>query len=310
MADQAPALVTPAIIASGRANGIRNWNAVEGLDAVEITIELGLQECTSEKDTRWDTVAQRLGQKHQPPRLPSAVRDHVRDMVKDCKSWSSFYSARARDEPSKYPHKEPDVIQLDDFDDPDFIERYSSYAEAIYSFALEISQDKKVMVEQKLEFRSRWWSKESWSRTRLWICKTSMLPRLKSKHHAVVEVGRKFETEQLGKAKAAHEQKRLREERATEEHEKKIALYDYLMSQPYAYATPENRENIVNNSSLGNDLVNRTAALEEGLHKVRDEVAGMHVKLEDIQAENKLMQAKNQLSMAEIISLLKNQISK
>ena len=141
MADQPPTIVTPAVVTVGRASGIRNWNAVEGLDAIEITIEFGLQESTSEKDARWDTVAQRLGQKHQPPRLPSAVRDHVRDMVKDCKSWSSFYSAKARDEPLKYPSTEPDVLQLDDFETPDFIERYNSYAEAMFSFALEISQD-------------------------------------------------------------------------------------------------------------------------------------------------------------------------
>ena len=39
MADQPPAIITPAVITVGRASGFLNWNAVEGLDAFEITIE-------------------------------------------------------------------------------------------------------------------------------------------------------------------------------------------------------------------------------------------------------------------------------
>ena len=51
------------------------------------------------------------------------------------------------------------------------------------------------------------------------------------------------------------------------------------MNQPYAYATPESRENSVNGSVLEQDLLNRTAELEKGLHGMKDKVAGLHVKL-------------------------------
>ena len=157
--------------AGGKSTGTRGWKPDEGKALLEECDMLCLDESVGEGDKRWTTLADNLA-KRDPSwanaRKPSALRDHVKEMVTLVRSMSSSYSIFAAK-----PENESLYAQCPDAKDwPNAEVLFDNDEWTQYTLGLATYYDvlkKDVEVKKKLDIKTSWWDADVLAATREFI---------------------------------------------------------------------------------------------------------------------------------------------
>lgn len=148
----------------GKTIGSKGWTPVENICLINVATELGITSSEGDKDQKWNSLVSNLktSMNSEISRVPSATRDHLKDMISFIRSLSSYYStmAAADKELPRSPTKA-------DFNNPeDFDEEFDLYCTSMWTKFQSLDGDKKSFFKN---YTKAWWNLDAVKAVRRFI---------------------------------------------------------------------------------------------------------------------------------------------
>ena len=247
--------------AQGRKVGATNWSPQESKLMIEVAITLNISELTGEKDVVFKTLQTRMQQKSNGKynRTPTALRDHLKEIIAFIKTTVREYSDYVRNEENQFQQQyeaaiangAQDVADVGEIfpkmpkvkptylfplptlysavDDAEFVNEFGSYAKKVFEV---LTTRWSPELKKNLGYNFKWWDEQTFVEAVFCLWKIINKPTDAARAAADGHQG-KYRQEKEARSADIHEAKRKREldEQADRETKERIVQATTVASE-------------------------------------------------------------------------------